>query len=284
MHTKYGVTYLTPCGTPNDTGPHSFFGEHTCSHTGCHVLGKIFRTLTQNHKCTLLIPSKHMIIQNDKHKSNMETTIRRSHRMKYSWFTRTSSRSGRVSSKTPAKLTPIHFQKKKLTIISILINTLSYSEHPNCCCIIDSVPCAESLIRLKTHHKVFPLVWWEFFYSNIVCNNTPGLTPPQAYSVPMTSSSNQNLQCSHTSRMPLDFTNMQKHQFNNILKVASLLGLDNGECIHSRLQKLPINPYGECDMDLSTTCGNTRWKCKHSAKKLPINMPVKFQAIKTCLL
>ena len=39
MHTKYGVLYSTPHGPPNVNGPHSFFGEHAFSHTGCHVLG-----------------------------------------------------------------------------------------------------------------------------------------------------------------------------------------------------------------------------------------------------
>ena len=74
---------------------------------GTSCIRIILRTPTQNHKCTLLIPSIHMISHNDNHKQNMETTIRRSHRMKYSWAIQDLIR---VSSKTPPKSTPIHFQ------------------------------------------------------------------------------------------------------------------------------------------------------------------------------
>ena len=49
-------------------------------------IGIMFRTPTQNHKCTLSIPSEHIELHNNNHKSNMETTIRRSHRMKNSLF------------------------------------------------------------------------------------------------------------------------------------------------------------------------------------------------------
>ena len=66
---------------------------------GTSCVGTIFRALTQNHKCALSICSKHMIINNNKQKTNMETTIRRSHRMNYSLFIQGSSRSIVVSSK-----------------------------------------------------------------------------------------------------------------------------------------------------------------------------------------
>ena len=57
------------------------------------------------------------------------------------------------------KLTPIHFQQNKLTIFSILITILSYAQHPNCCCIRDPVPHANSLTGSKTCHRVFLHLW-----------------------------------------------------------------------------------------------------------------------------
>ena len=85
MHTKYGLPFSPPCRPPSITGLHFFWQAHILPCT-MSCIGTFFGDPTQNHKCTLLIPSKHIIINNDKQRANMETTVRRSHRMKYSLF------------------------------------------------------------------------------------------------------------------------------------------------------------------------------------------------------
>ena len=81
MYTKYGVPYSTPHGPQSITGRCSFLAS---MHTPMWDIMHWENSQSPNSKPQMHMFNslQNMIMHNNKHKSNMETTIRRSHRMK----------------------------------------------------------------------------------------------------------------------------------------------------------------------------------------------------------
>ena len=97
-------------------------------------------------------------------------------------------------------------------------------------------------------------------------------------------STSQDKQSVPNSVELLDTDALIRRQWQNVLRVLSIVCLDDGQCVHFLLEKSMVHPHKTTICDMPVTCDGACWRCRKPRISTPLDAPIHHEAFKRYLV